>query len=787
MRVDWFVDTLRWYLVCQIATIACIPFALCLFRRVPGSGASFLRPLAMLFTLWPVWFLSGITRGLVPFNALALWIALLLFGGAGWYLARRTGILRWERLFHVVAAELVYLAAFLGFLVFRGFGPATTFQEKPGDLMLLASTMTSSSVPPTDAWLSGWTVNYYYVGHAIWGAIGKMAGVSPAVAFNLALISTFAMAFVTAAGLLAAIIGTYHHDTPARIGGLLGAVFVLVLGNPWSASRIMSSFSTEWNAFFFSGVGWQASRTIIDIDGSGTNPITEFPAFSFILGDLHPHLLALPFTLTAVGLAWMLVTLRRVNDSVSLLGRDAWRIATAGAVIGGLYAINSWDLPTHLVIGLLGLGVGTVGVAGRDRLIAAVVYVASALIAWLPFYLNFSAPTARSSFRLAESLAGIPVVGGVLASLAPYDGPKTSINEFFGNFGYMYTILLVLLVTEAWFRQHAIRERNGDATGSIPASFRYLALFTAALCILGAILVDAPLLVLCGGPVIITWLLLEMDPRVTLANLALVLFSYALILYLVPEFVMISDIFGTRMNTVFKVSYQVWLLMGVASAVSVVEIWFRLRRWLAARVVVPAAVALMVVLGLGYPVVASHQWVNWRSPNGAWQGLDGLAYLNDPGSGYSGEYAAIEWLREHATEDDVVLAAGGVDWESMTGRVASGSGVPTVIGWVGHENQWHLGDPAYTADAGRRSVDIQTLYSSPPSPELVDRYGITYIYVGPTERNGAGHPGEPGWEATGPFPLTDDPSWPGDQWELVFEQDGARIYHLNPTLPTGGT
>ena len=45
-------------------------------------------------------------------------------------------------------------------------------------------------------------------------------------------------------------------------------------------------------------------------------------------------------------------------------------------------------------------------------------------------------------------------------------------------------------------------------------------------------------------------------------------------LIIVPEFFYLRDFFGTRMNTIFKFYYQVWILMGLASA----YLWNRLNQ-----------------------------------------------------------------------------------------------------------------------------------------------------------------------------------------------------------------
>ncbi len=782
MPVDSVDIILRWYLVTLVVTLALLPIALAVFRRVPGEGASFARPVAAILFMWPAWFLSGITDGAVPYSSATLWGSTLILGIAGWLWAWRGGHVTRDTLRHLVVSEAGYLVAFLAFLWFRGYGPDANFQEKPSDLMMLSSVMHSTSMPPHDAWMSGETINYYYLGYAIWGGFGKMAGAVPAEVFNLALISTFAMTFVSGAGLVASVLGRFHRDRVAITGGAIGSILILLMGNPWSTGRVLGDRAYEQNAFFFDGLGWKASRVITDVEGGGTNPITEFPAFSFVLGDLHPHVMALPFTILALGLAWMLLTLGRLREGVSLIRRDWFRLALAGGLIGSLYAMNSWDFPTYLLIALLALGLGTVGASIGERIAAGAIVIGTALIAWLPFYLHFEAPAASSGSPFSDWISGVPVLGGVLGSIATYRGERTSPQEYLAIFGFMYLILIALIVVETWRRREdaliAYAESRGGSWEPDPLT-RNVAIITAILCFFGAIIVPVPLLVIAGLPVILTWLLLERDARLTPANVALVLYSLALILTLVPEFFYLSDIYGgSRMNTVFKVSYQVWLLMAVASALAVTSIWRTLHRSVVARIVLPAGLALIVLAGMAYPVMGGYQWLEWRAPDRHWDGVDGLAYLETDGGGqFRGEYEAIQWLLDNANEDDVILTAGGGEWDSAIGRVSGGSGVPAIMGWAGHENQWRLGHEGYTADREQRVNDIIALYDgTPPEQEILDRYGVTLIYIGPTETNGTGAETQPGSFAPGPFPAASDPNYPGPGWTEVFNQDGARIY-----------
>ena len=777
------MPTLWWYAATLIATIACLPMSLFLFRRTMGQGAGFARPIAMLLTIWPVWFLSHMFDEVGMWNGPILWGFLVLIGVIGWIQISRRKIITRETVFHYVVAELVFLIVFIAALWFRGFGPQITDTEKPGELMMLSSVMHSSNMPPSDAWLSGHSLNYYYLGYAIFGGFGKMTSLAPAEVFNLALITTFATAFVAAAGLVATVLGRFYGEWSARIGGIIAATMLLLFGNPWSTMKILRGESGNG---YWDGIGWDASRLIRDSHKPdyGYNPITEFPSFSFILGDLHPHVMALPFAVTALGLAWALLTLGPVAEGESFWRRESFRIFVAGAFLGSLYALNSWDFPTYAGIAAFALILGTMGLGWKSQVGALAILGAGAIIPWIPFHLNFVAPASPVDSAFGDVFGNIPIVGGVLESIGLYRGLATTPGEFLSIFGFQYVALIALLIGEAIRRRSPIvsmrLRREGERPYHDPVS-GYLALGFGVLCLLGAIVVPVHLLIFCGLPVIVIWLLLERDARLTPANVSLVLFAFALLLLLIPEFFYISDIYtGSRMNTVFKVSYQVWLLMSVASGIGLVALWKSIRFNAVLRVAMPAVTAAVLVLGLGYPVVAGQQWLDWRNPTREWSGIDGLQYLKTaPDSPEAAEYEAIVWLREHADTDDVILTAGGGEWDGAVARISGATGVPTLIGWTGHERQWHLGDDAALAEIPSRVGDIDAMYAGPPDPALLDKYGITFIYMGPIEVQGSNYAGSAprdGYMAQNPVPTAGDPAFPGDGWELVFEQGDVRIY-----------
>ena len=175
----------------------------------------------------------------------------------------------------------------------------------------------------------------------------------------------------------------------------------------------------NWNA----GGNWfYGARVVHDrnLNGQEVEAIDEMPAFSFLLGDMHPHVLSLPFVILAIGLAlewllwgaseWQLGAETGAGSSVpevgsplrllpSVLRRSAFAIpfALTAIVLGGLSFLNTWDFPIYLFLTVvafaLGLGLrfgwkSLLPAWWRLGLLAAALAVLSVAL-YFPFYLTF--------------------------------------------------------------------------------------------------------------------------------------------------------------------------------------------------------------------------------------------------------------------------------------------------------------------------------------------------------------------------------------------------------------
>ena len=206
----------------------------------------------------------------------------------------------------------------------------------------------------------------------------------------------------------------------------------------------------------------------------------------------------------------------------------------------------------------------------------------------------------------------------------------------------------------------------------------------------------------------------------------------------ITEVFFVWDTFGSRMNTVFKVHYQVWTLLAIATGIGVA--WLitqRPKRFSPAQggLVIVGVVGLGLLLaGAAYGPIGAAERIE-SSPSMS-IGLDGLATYRER---FPDDAAAIDWLLDNAERDDHVLEAFGNDY-SDHGRVSAITGIPTAIGWQGHELQWRGGDELYAS----RPDDVERIYRGYDDAEgraldsaeiklKIEFYNINYVFVGSLE------------------------------------------------------
>lgn len=803
---------LAWWLAVLLLGLLALPLAWRVFARYPDRGYGLAKVLGILIVTYVAWLLPSLR--LVPFGRLSILAGLAVLGLLSWLILHRN----WASFVEFLSAhrrvflvhELVFLAAFALFLLIRARNPDLWHLafggEKPMEFAFLNAVAKSTYFPPYDPWHAGGYINYYYFGYVIVATVMRLTGVVPAVAFNLAIASVFAL---TAAGLFS--FGFNYLASGQRLAGqaiprsaLLGGIatvtLVLLVGNLdglvqylealWKLGTLqvkstlpmlegtVKALAGLW-AVFVGGKSlppfdfWRSTRVI---GPENPTPISEFPYFTFLYGDLHPHMIAMPLATLALGLALAIVWQGRGDGETRLPS-----ILVGGLVVGALQATNSWDYPTYmllLAVGfLLAAHVREGALTGRG-ILRALLYAAATYAAGIVLFQPFT-----RAYELFYN--------GVDPSPA-----KTSVPQYLVIFGFFLfaigsTLVVDLLHSRShrfWLRyfwERALRSPRSARRGYLVSrlvrpsplaeALPYLlaALLAAALAAALVKLHLIALLMLFGGLILLSLFIKDAPPE----KLLVLLFAgTGVALTLGVEFVTIKGDVG-RMNTVFKFYLQAWFLLGIASALGITGI---LARWRASspprpspwRTAWAAAMVMLLLSVLIYPVAATPVKLDMRfQPTPPT--LDGMAYMNgavfrDQNNEIhlARDYRAIKWLQSHVAGSPTVLEAQIPEYR-WGSRVSIYTGLPTVLGWTWHERQQRWG---YQSTIDQRLRDIKAMFESTDTAlvsRLLDKYQVRLIYVGDLER--AYYP------AAG---LAKFETMVGDGLSVAYRADGVTIYEV---------
>lgn len=202
----------------------------------------------------------------------------------------------------------------------------------------------------------------------------------------------------------------------------------------------------------------------------------------------------------------------------------------------------------------------------------------------------------------------------------------------------------------------------------------------------------------------------------------------AWLLLILPEIIFFKDIYPNhpRANTMFKFTYQAFIMMGVGIG------W--LAGFLQQRPSFFGKKLIFIKLGLVIFIlsVAVYPYFGFRDYYGRWenyQGLDGLAWLERDNPD---DYQGVLWLQQHERKQSNIVEAVGESYTTFA-RVSTFTGLPTILGWRVHEWLWRGGFDI----PAERTAQVEKIYQSPLSPEsrgyLTD-YEVKYIFVGDKER-----------------------------------------------------
>jgi YYY domain-containing protein len=671
-----------WWLVLEGLGLITFPLTFRLFSARADHGYAFGKILALLLVSYVSWLLALVG---VPLRvALPLTLAAFALTNVGLAWNGREALGQWwsgpgRRA--VLTHDLFWTAGFLFFAWQRSLGPEIFGAEKYMDFAFFNTLTRTNVMPPQDPWMAGLPFNYYYFGYLMFANLARLTPVANHIAYNLCVVTLGGLAFSE----MAAIGLTLTRRLPF---GLLTGAMAMVIGN-------LDGFLQFWEKRGFTQFDyWRSSRIVAHGD-----TINEFPYFTTIHGDLHPHFIVLPVTILLLALLLDPERTKRAAPGRVLALRDLWPYIPITFALASMVVISPWELPVGAMMTflLLGRDLPLRPLLSWARLqlgLRVVVMLVAASILYVPFYLHFAAPPGGVGYKFAQ----------------------TSLIEFLIVFGTLLLPAALFLAADLGSRLSISAEQQQllVAGGVLVTVIAYLAGNAVFVVLLGL-----------GAAALVSAYATDDNER----RAPLLLLLGATIALLACELVYIKDPYGEklyRMNTVFKLYFQSWILLSIAAA----WCWAQLadRRWAPASVrsVALASVGCLLIASCAYPVGITVTRLHNRVVATT---LDGTEYLSRE---HPDEFAAIRWMRETIPDLPVVLEATG-DPYSYYARFSSNTGLPTVMGWANHEGLWRNNDHSIA----ERRADVMHMYNAPTLADaqaLLDRYEVKYIVVGELER-----------------------------------------------------
>ena len=683
-----------WYLLALVLGAVAMPLTGRLFRRFQDRGWMFSKVTAIAVSGFLTWFLVAVK--IIKFTTMTCIVVTLVCAAASLILYCREQKAGFEcipfaHLDLVYAEELLFFAAFLLWTYFAGFHPAAYGTEKFMDYGFMEAMMRSKTLPATDLWYSQGKINYYYGGQYFAVFLTKLSGAKVELTYNLMRTFVAGLAFAMPFSLVHQMVTDRLGKTRSRwkkalpsVTGILAGISVSIAGNMHYVVYgqiipfIQKLKGEEVSSYWFP----DATRYI------GFNPdvedktIHEFPCYSFVLGDLHAHVVDIMFVLLLLGLlyAWMKKVRTTELSGESMSRRKFWKkqllmpqLLATGALLGMFHWTNYWDFVIYFVVTCgAALFMNIIGQKGKIRWALGVTAAQAAEILILatviimPFTLQFD------TSNMVQGIA-----------LAQHHSLPHQLLVLWGLPGILTILFVVSLLIEK------LRGAEQKSLYHLLTSIRLPDLF-------------AVLMGLC-----------------------------AIGLVLIPELVYVRDIYengNARANTMFKLTYQAYIMFGMTMIYAI----FRLLVIGKNKILkVLAFIGLFFfVWTCGYFGNSVHSWFGEVWKPSQYKGLNATAFLE---TDFPEDVNGIRWLKENISDAPVVLEANG-DSYSEYERVSAMTGLPTIMGWYVHEWLWR----GNLSDLNAKIEEIQEIYTSTDETrvkELLGEYNVSYIFVGSCERN----------------------------------------------------
>jgi len=683
--LGYMIFVIKWWLYILLIGILFLPVAqkvlCCFFDR----GYGFSKIIGILTLSYSSWLLS-IHSIILP---LALIPAALLA-----YKRSNTVEFIKENKRIILFEELLFLGMLLSWCYVRGLQPDIYGLEKYMDFGFVNAILRADGMPPIDIWFAGKGINYYYFGHYICAYLTKLTGIEPAVSYNLMIATLFSLSFLLTFSIASNLLHLLKRFSMRKlvIAGLIAASLLAFGGNLHSFiygygvplyNRITSS-QPEDSKYFYP----DSTRYIGYNPSTDDKTIHEYPAYSFIVSDLHGHVSDIPTVLTFMAL---ILSCFAPGKEPGRLGYG--KLVLLGFLLSIMYMTNTWDYPiyiTVLSIVMLYRHIHSNSMFSSHTGASGIMKPANPLIKTSAVVLVIIALS--QIFALPYSLKFESISAGV--ALVHYRTPLYQLAVLWG-YQLFYILCFSVFLTVTTAGRMKLHRREGSSINPKEG-----------------------------------WLGRLVKNIAVPDMLCLIICCCGLGLLLIPELVYVSDIYSRgyhRANTMFKLTYQAFIMFCIAAGYIMARVPSALQRK-NAKVLTAAVLLIVYLMPMSYFPLAFKGYYNTLKPSN-YKGLDGLQFIK---SKYPEDYGVIQWLNTNVKGQPAILEAHGDSYSDYC-RISMATGLPTVQGWHVHEWLWRNNKD----EPDKRGKEVQTVYESQDINEtwdIINKYDVEYIIIGDLER-----------------------------------------------------
>lgn len=592
---------LYWWSLFLILGIIFFPFSSVAFSKFKDRGYIFSKVFSLIFLTYSVFILSfsRITR----FSFEQILGVIFIFILANIFIIKKIN-LNITSLFKntykfIIAEEAIFLITFLFWVFVRGNTSDIHGLEKFMDFGFINSILRSDYFPPKDMWYAPLSINYYYFGHLTTSVIIKLLRIPSSVGYNLMLAIIFAFTFTCTFSLAINIFDNIKASFKSSLSGFLSAILISLGGNLVTIYTFFKPFQNEnpvpFRQLLFSPLTFPNNFWYPNATRFIPFTIHEFPLYSFVVSDLHGHVLDIPFVLTAIALIFVLFISQKIKIAFVIL---------ISFVLAILYMTNAWDglvymLLTATAIIVINIYKNEVVITLKNLwvfLTPVIILVGGFFIFSAPFSVNFK-----------------PFVSGIGIICAP---------KFLTDIGRFGPLLF-----ETNHCQHSPLWQMLILYG-----FFYFFVFS-----------------------FLIFLKFKQKYVFTRSDIFVILLIFiSTLLILVPEFIYVKDIYPAhyRANTMFKLTYEAFMMLSISAGYIIVKVITNLKNKIFLSLFIFSTAILMFFV-LSYPIFAINSYYNDLKQ---YKGIDGILYLKTL---YPKDYALINWFNKNITGQPVILEANG--------------------------------------------------------------------------------------------------------------------------------